>query len=834
MSRRFLGLITVLSLMFAASSASAQSDEAVFWQSISGSSDGAEFCAYLEAFPNGKFVALAKLRAKKLGTSCGGAAQPAPVAKPATPKKQPVRSATTLPPSYAIRVSPEEMKRTHDALLDAEPGIVGFTNEFPQSRVKPCFDCADVLLVCRSATVAGAHHLKNLSIAALDFETAKSGYIWLKDQSNNVFEADPTKIVDVVANGGADCAAFGGGPLRYGEHYREPLLNRLRDRVGDTTSVAAKPSVKPRKAEERVRVRTTDHLREIFGAAADGVAIKWQRGDCARLQGDGTAKTVSYKGGPRTAYDYSDSSGSYGIWGLKNKGIGANFCIRHSTSDQWDCWKVMMEGSVAHFHPPAGFGPRQFSGVVLPPEEYKNCPKMSFDALVNAANREKTLMTSSEIDPLDESRYVLKNANVRAAPSTNGAKLFVMNAGEQVQVTGKVRGENWYQIKLGGSDLGYIFGTLLGDQRPGGGPSVASAAPAPALSAPASPAPSSAGNSNLPSTDEANGPLCDFFGEGNGWKLYAGFDSVAVTSMDERETFTVHNGFEAGGFSLGVSDGEESGKEVSLDLWNVRKNGKLVYDRIEAINPEYSDSSKFKKIDGELSITAGGDAKTISATSTVFDSFVGSSSIDFNLPISWMMEKLRAGQEIAIDLHLQGSRAVSMTIDTSTFIDAFRHVNRAQSKMINNRANGRCGFGAGRPSASNGLLACTQVASRSAGYFEGARFAVIPGKWAKTAKEHADASPKKVDVMDISFPVYEILDQVGYFPIDGVVFYDRNIRVRENPNGGGPLIIGEFVDSELFKQMADKFEPNNFRCELVAEVRTCPHAKYAWASEPCQ
>lgn len=833
MKNRVLPLLLALSVTFWVTDAAAQSDEAVFWQSISDSTDSAEFCAYLEAFPNGKFVALAKLRAKKLGGNCGGAAQPAPVAKPATPQKKPARSATTLPPSYAIRVSPEEMKRTHDALLDAEPEIVGFTNEFPQSRVKPCFDCADVLLVCRSATVAGAHQLKNLSIAALDFETAKSGYIWLKDQSNNVFEADPTKIVDVVSNGGADCAAFGGGPLRYGEHYREQLLSRLRDRVGDTTSVAAKPAVKPRKAEERVRVRTTDRLREIFGAAADGVAIKWQRGDCARLQGDGTAKTVSYKGGPRTAYDYSDSSGSFGIWGLKNKGIGANFCLRHSTSDQWDCWKVMMEGPVAHFHPPAGFGPRQFSGVVLPPEEYKNCPKMSFDALVNAANREKTLMTSSEIDPLDESRYVLKNANVRAAPSTNGAKLFVMNAGEQVQVTGKVRGQNWYQIKLGGSDLGYIFGTLLGDQRPGGGPSVASAAPAPSQSAPASPAPSSAGNSNLPTIDEANGPLCDFFGEGNGWKLYAGFDSVAVTFMDERETFTVHNGFEANGVGLKVSEGEESGKEVSLDLFNVEKDGEVFYDRWEVIG---AGDIKYRMMDAELSLSAGGEAKTVSASAIVFEFSVGGigSHADFDLPISWMMEKLRAGHEIAIDVFLRGTRAVSMTFDTNGFMDAFRHVKRAQSKMINNRANGRCGFGAGRPSASNGLLACTQVASRSAGYFEGARFAVIPGKWAKTAKEHADASPKKVDVMDISFPVYEILDQVGYFPIDGVVFYDRNIRVRKNPNGGGPLIIGEFVDSELFKQMADKFEPNNFRCELVTEVRTCPHPKYAWASEPCQ
>lgn len=825
--RASFGLIALCVISMLPTATLAQSDEAVFWQSISSSSDGDEFCAYLEAFPNGKFVALAKLRAKKLGASCGGGASPsATVAKPAAPKP----AANPLPNS-SIHGSREEMERTHQALLDAEPGIVGFTNDFPRSTIKPCFDCADILLVCKSATVAGAHQLRNLSIASLDYETAKSAYIWLKDQTNNVFESDPQKIVGVVSSGGADCAAFGGGPLRYGEHYREGLLNRLRDRVGDTTSVAAKPSAKPRKAEERARVRTTDRLREILGAAADGVAIKWKRGDCARLQGDGTARTVTYKGGPRTAYDYSDSSGSIGIWGLKNKGIGANFCIRHSTSDQWDCWKLKMEGPVAHFHPPSGFGPRQFSGVVLPPEEYKNCPEMSFNALVNAANREKTFMTSSEIDPLNESRYVIKNANVRAAPSTNGAKLSVMNKGEQVQVTGKVQGQNWYQIKLGGSDRGYIFGTLLGDQQ-SGGPSVASVAPAPSAPAPASPAPSSAGNRNLPSIDEANGPLCDFFGEGNGWKLYAGFLNVAVTSMDERETFRVHNGFEATGVGLSFSEGEESGKEISIDLFNVEKNSEVYYDRFEAIG---GGDIEYKMIDAELSLSAGGEATKVSATSTVFEFSVGGSGshADFDLPVAWMMEKLRAGHEIAIDVFLQGSRAVSMTFDTNGFIDAFRHVNRAQSKMTNNRANGRCGFGAGRPSASNGLLACTEVGSRSAGYFKDARFAVIPGKWAKTAKEHADASPNDVDVMDISFPVYEILDQVGYFPIDGVVFYDRNIRVRENPNGGGPLIIGEFVESELFKQMTDKFEPNNFRCELIAEVRTCPHAKYAWASEPC-
>jgi len=49
----------------------AQSDEIVFWNSVKDSKDGAEFCAYLETYPDGKFKALAKLRAKKLGGDCG-------------------------------------------------------------------------------------------------------------------------------------------------------------------------------------------------------------------------------------------------------------------------------------------------------------------------------------------------------------------------------------------------------------------------------------------------------------------------------------------------------------------------------------------------------------------------------------------------------------------------------------------------------------------------------------------------------------------------------------------------------------------------------------------
>jgi TPR repeat protein len=50
--------------------AQANEDEKLFWQSISVSKDGAEFCAYLAQFPKGNFVSLAKIRAKKFGGKC--------------------------------------------------------------------------------------------------------------------------------------------------------------------------------------------------------------------------------------------------------------------------------------------------------------------------------------------------------------------------------------------------------------------------------------------------------------------------------------------------------------------------------------------------------------------------------------------------------------------------------------------------------------------------------------------------------------------------------------------------------------------------------------------
>ena len=65
---RFL-LVFVSGLVFAPS-AFADRSEVVFWESIANSTDGEEYCAYMTAYPKGKFAALARIRAKKFSGSC--------------------------------------------------------------------------------------------------------------------------------------------------------------------------------------------------------------------------------------------------------------------------------------------------------------------------------------------------------------------------------------------------------------------------------------------------------------------------------------------------------------------------------------------------------------------------------------------------------------------------------------------------------------------------------------------------------------------------------------------------------------------------------------------
>ena len=67
---QFRFLLVFVTGLFFAPSAFADRSEVVFWESIANSTDGEEYCAYMSAYPKGKFAALARIRAKKFSGSC--------------------------------------------------------------------------------------------------------------------------------------------------------------------------------------------------------------------------------------------------------------------------------------------------------------------------------------------------------------------------------------------------------------------------------------------------------------------------------------------------------------------------------------------------------------------------------------------------------------------------------------------------------------------------------------------------------------------------------------------------------------------------------------------
>ena len=103
---RFLGLAVAGSLAIAAVPASAQGTtdpgDLVFWQSVQSSTRGAEFRAYLQAYPNGRFAELAKARIDAL-EGAGPAPAPGPTTRTAGPAPVPEPDAG---PDPSIVISP--------------------------------------------------------------------------------------------------------------------------------------------------------------------------------------------------------------------------------------------------------------------------------------------------------------------------------------------------------------------------------------------------------------------------------------------------------------------------------------------------------------------------------------------------------------------------------------------------------------------------------------------------------------------------------------------------------------------------------------------------------
>ena len=64
----------------------------------------------------------------------------------------------------------------------------------------------------------------------------------------------------------------------------------------------------------------------------------------------------------------------------------------------------------------------------------------------------------------DLTMRALKNANVRAGPSTTETKVGALSEGSAVNVTGEVEGRDWYRVALADGAEGYVWRSLLSEE----------------------------------------------------------------------------------------------------------------------------------------------------------------------------------------------------------------------------------------------------------------------------------------------------------------------------------------------------------------------------------
>lgn len=66
-----------------------------------------------------------------------------------------------------------------------------------------------------------------------------------------------------------------------------------------------------------------------------------------------------------------------------------------------------------------------------------------------------------EVEPMEGTYVVQCNANLRVDATTKSSRFKLLFGGDEVQVTGKVKGKNWYRVKSPDGREGYVFGMLI-------------------------------------------------------------------------------------------------------------------------------------------------------------------------------------------------------------------------------------------------------------------------------------------------------------------------------------------------------------------------------------
>ncbi len=89
------------------------------------------------------------------------------------------------------------------------------------------------------------------------------------------------------------------------------------------------------------------------------------------------------------------------------------------------------------------------------------------------------------VEEMDEIWYALKRSNVRARPGTRHPIIGGLTPGQEVEVTGKVAGQDWLRVALADGKPGYVYAPLLSAAGPPSATSEPPGAPGPSAPAPA-------------------------------------------------------------------------------------------------------------------------------------------------------------------------------------------------------------------------------------------------------------------------------------------------------------------------------------------------------------
>lgn len=110
----FAAAIIAIALGAAGTTLAQSEGEVTFWNSIKDSKVAAEYQAYLQAFPNGVFAPLARIRVQQLGGSAGA------------PPQTPPRQTQTAPPANTLNGSPQIVAEIQTKLFNLNYDITRF------------------------------------------------------------------------------------------------------------------------------------------------------------------------------------------------------------------------------------------------------------------------------------------------------------------------------------------------------------------------------------------------------------------------------------------------------------------------------------------------------------------------------------------------------------------------------------------------------------------------------------------------------------------------------------------------------------------------------------